>query len=149
MIAEIFTTWQDRLVRYCAQLLRDRHEAEEVVQDVFARLVDEPARYDLAQRAEVLLFRMAHNRCVDARRRRRPQSNVDPEPLAGPPTAAPDEDLQRALATLPTDEREALLLTAVDGLGYREVAEILGCSVGTVAARRCAAIDKLRERLTR
>ena len=41
----------------------------------------------------------------------------------------------------------ALLLTAVDGLGYREVAEILGCSLGTVATRRCAALQKLRRRL--
>jgi RNA polymerase sigma-70 factor (ECF subfamily) len=56
-------------------------------------------------------------------------------------------DLEAALSRLPDDERETLLLTAVDGLGYREVAEILGCSLGTVATRRCAAIQKLRRRL--
>ncbi|HEB53573.1 MAG TPA: sigma-70 family RNA polymerase sigma factor, partial [bacterium] len=58
-------------------------------------------------------------------------------------------DLQAALAQLPDAERETLLLTAVEGLGYREVARILGCSLGTVAARRCAAIERLRERLSR
>ena len=58
-----------------------------------------------------------------------------------------EDDAATALAKLPDDERETLLLTAVDGLGYREVADILGCSLGTVAARRCTAIRKLRERL--
>ena len=146
MIAETFTAWRERLVRFAAQLLRDRHDAEEVVQDVFARLLAQPDRFDLGQAPEVLLFRMVRNGCIDVTRKRRPRSNVDVEPAA--PPADDHIDLREALARLPRDERETLLLTAVDGLGYREVAEILGCSLGTVAARRCAAITRLRERLT-
>ena len=147
MIAETFTKWRPRLVQFCTQRLRDPHEAEEVVQDVFARLVAAPDRYRLGESAEVLLFRMARNRCIDARRRRRPRSNADIEPVA--PENGDHSDLQAALAQLPDAERETLLLTAVEGLGYREVARILGCSLGTVAARRCAAIERLRERLSR
>lgn len=146
VIAEVFQRWQPRLQRYCAQLLGSRHDAEEVVQDVFARLVAAPARYDLSSGAGVLLFKMARNRCSDVRRKRRARSNAEVEPTTEPP---PDHaELEAALATLPAGERETLLLTAIDGLGYREVAAILGCSLGTVAARRCAAIDKLRRRLS-
>ena len=149
MIADAFTHWQPQLVRYALQLLQNGHDAEEVVQDVFTRLVATPGRYSLGEHAEVLLFRMVRNGCIDARRKRRPRTNRDVEGHVADPAPGRDDELERALARLPADEREALLLTALDGLGYREVAQILGCSVGTVAARRCAAVDKLRARLHR
>jgi RNA polymerase sigma-70 factor, ECF subfamily len=145
VIAETYSNWQSRLRRYCEQFLQNRHDAEEVVQDVFARLVTTPERFDLDSSPEVLLFRMARNRCIDARRKHVARNNVDFE--ASAPQASDHADLQAALKQLPDDERETLLLTAVDGLGYREVANILRCSLGTVAARRFAAIQKLRERL--
>ena len=146
MIADTFTQWQSRLVGFCTQILRNPHDAEEVVQEVFARLVAEPGRYDLGEAPEVLLFRLARHRCIDALRKRAPRSNTAVEPSVS--EQADHEDLELALGQLPDVEREALLLTAVEGLGYREVAGILGCSLGTVAARRYAAIHKLRERLT-
>lgn len=145
MIAETFTEWSGRLQRFCAHLLGNRHDAEEIVQEVFQRLLAEPGRFDLAEAPEVLLFRMARNRCIDTQRKRTPQNNVDIEPVADAPKD--HSDLEAALRLLPADERETLMLTAVDGLGYREVADILGCSLGTVAARRYAAIAKLREKL--
>ena len=89
---------------------------------------------------------MARNRCIDVHRKHAARNNVDFEPTA--PQQPDHGDLVAALQKLPDQERETLLLTAVDGLGYREVAGILGCSLGTVAARRFAAISKLRERLT-
>lgn len=145
MIAETFTDWSSRLQRFCAQLLRNRHDAEEIVQDVFARLLAKPEQFDLGKAPEVLLFRMARNKCIDARRKHTARNNADIEAIA--PQPADHSDLEAALQLLPDDERETLLLTAVDGLGYREVADILGCSLGTVAARRCAAIQKLRDKL--
>jgi len=120
------------------------------VQDVFTKLLETKARYDLAEQPEVLLFRMARNRCVDVRRKRVPEA-VDQEPAARDQTPAIDAaaDLSEALAALPDKEREVLLLTTIDGLGYREVAAILGCSLGTVAARKYAAIETLQRRLVR
>ena len=134
MIAETFTAWRARLERYCAQLLRNRHDSEEVVQDVFARLLARPDAYSLDGTPEVLLFRMARNACIDRLRRRRPGSAAGVDMAVADP-GAPDRleqaELIAALATLPAGERDTLLLTAVDGLGYREVAAILGCSLGT------------------
>ena len=93
----------------------------------------------------VLLFRLARNRCIDVRRKHR--TEVRPELEVTGRDQRPALELQEALAALPFAEREVLLLTTIDGLGYREVAEILGCGLGTVAARRGAAIEKLRRSL--
>lgn len=121
------------------------------MQDVFTKLLEKDAGYDLVDRPEVLLFKMARNRCIDLRRKRTPEAMATLEPVARN-ERQDDEvatDLAAALATLPFEEREALLLTTVDGLGYREVAAILGCSLGTVASRKYAAIHRLQQRLHR
>ena len=145
MIDATFLQWRPRLLRFCEQLLRNDHDAEEVVQDVFARLVEHGAKYDLQEDPGVLLFRLARNRCIDVRRKHRTEARPELEVTGR--DERPALELQEALAALPFAEREVLLLTTIDGLGYREVAGILGCGLGTVAARRGAAIETLRRRL--
>jgi RNA polymerase sigma-70 factor, ECF subfamily len=73
-------------------------------------------------------------------------ADPDMQPVARDAAAA--RDLLEEIATLAFEEREVLLLTTVDGLGYREVAAILNCSLGTVAARKYAAITQLQRRLS-
>ena len=141
----LYETWRARLLSFCRQLLRHSHDAEEVVQDVFTKLLTTTGRYDLEVDAGVLLFRLARNRCIDLRRKRRPTATADL--VVAAPAAGRGPEVAEAIAALPLPEREVLLLTAIDGLGYREVAAILGCSLGTVAARKYAAIDELRRRL--
>jgi RNA polymerase sigma-70 factor (ECF subfamily) len=145
VIAETFTAWRERLVRFCSHLLRDAHDAEEVVQDVFARLLAREHAFDLAADPGVLLFRIARNRCVDLLRKQAPLADATADRAAR--DERPQLELREAIDALPATQREVLLLTAVDGLGYREVAAILGCSLGTVASERAAAILTLRRRL--
>jgi RNA polymerase sigma factor (sigma-70 family) len=145
VIEETFTAWRPRLLRFCTQLLRHGHDAEEVVQDVFTRLLARDGAYDLTSDPGVLLFRLARNRCIDVRRKKAATTEARLEPLTHDDRGR--ADLQEALAALPWAQREVLLLTAIDGLGYREVAAILGCSLGTVASERAAAILTLRRRL--
>jgi RNA polymerase sigma-70 factor (ECF subfamily) len=139
----LYVTWAPRLVRFCTNVLRSSHDAEEVVQDVFTKLLQKEGRYELEQNPGVLLFRLVRNRCIDLKRKHRA------EPIAGFEPRAPGDhrDLREALGGLTFEEREALLLTVQDGLTYRDVAKILGCSLGTVAARKYAAIEKLKEGL--
>lgn len=141
----LYETWRPRLLRFCTQLLRNPHDAEEVVQDVFARLLTAAGRFELAEQPEVLLFRIARNRCIDVRRKRQPESHADLAATAPDTTAA--RDLAEAIGQLPFALREVLSLTAIDGLGYREAAAILGVSLGTVAARRYSAVAELQRRL--
>jgi RNA polymerase sigma-70 factor (ECF subfamily) len=139
----LYLAWAPRLIRFCTNVLRSSHDAEEVVQDVFTKLLQSEGRYELEQNPGVLLFRLVRNRCIDLKRKRRT------EPMAERDPHAPKDhhDLREALGALTFEEREALLLTVQDGLTYRDVAKILGCSLGTVAARKYAAVDKLRKRL--
>ncbi|MEO6594512.1 MAG: sigma-70 family RNA polymerase sigma factor [Planctomycetota bacterium] len=145
MIDETFSAWRARLHRFCEHLLQDAHDAEEVVQDVFTGLLEHRDHSDLRQNPEVLLFRLARKRCIDVRRKKRAELCSDLDRPAR--DERPQLELAEAMATLAFEEREVLLLTAIDGLGYREAAAILGCSLGTVAARRYSAIEKLRRRL--
>jgi RNA polymerase sigma-70 factor, ECF subfamily len=145
VIADTFNAWRERLLRFCTQLLRNVHDAEEVVQDVFAALVTHDGNFDLQRDPGVLLFTLARRRCVDRRRKHRATTTAAVEATAR--DERPQLELQEALAMLPWVQREVLLLTAVDGLGYRDVAAILDCSLGTVASERAAAILTLRRRL--
>jgi RNA polymerase sigma-70 factor (ECF subfamily) len=145
VIETTFTAWRDRLLRFCTQLLRHRHDAEEVVQDVFASLIARDGAFDLEHEPGVLLFRLARNRCIDLRRKKTAAASDTLDPPARDDRH--NLDLIEALATLPEARREIVLLTAIDGLGYREVAAILGCSLGTVASERAAALLTLRRRL--
>ena len=141
----VYEAWRPRLLRFCTQLLRHAHDAEEVVQDVFTKLLSAQACSRLDEQPEVLLFRLARNRCIDLRRKHRPESHADLAAIA--PDATARRDLDEAIAHLPVTQREVLLLTAIDGLGYREAAAILGVSLGTVAARKYAAVAELQWRL--
>lgn len=145
MLEPTFTAWRPRLLRFCAQWLRSEHDAEEVVQDVFAKLLARQPGRPLDDDPGVLLFRMARNRCIDMRRKRAAEPRPELEATAR--DDRPHLELQEALAALPATQRDVLLLTAVDGLGYREVAAIVGCSLATVAALRYAAINTLRRTL--
>ena len=145
MIESTFATWRPRLLRFCSNLLRHGHDAEEVVQDVFTRLLEKGDQIDLSERPEVVLFAMARNRCIDLRRKRAPSTGETLEAVA--PNKGVAADIAEALALLPFEQREVMLLTTVDSLGYREVASILGCSLGTVAARKYAAIESLQRSL--
>jgi len=142
----IYEAWRPRLLRFCTRMLRHAHDAEEVVQDVFTKLLTHE-RYRLDEEPGVLLFRLARNRCIDLRRKRAPEAHADLVAIA--PDAAPLRDLIEAIDRLPLPQREVLLLTAIDGLGYREVAAILGCSLGTVAARRYSAVQQLQRSIAR
>jgi RNA polymerase sigma-70 factor (ECF subfamily) len=141
----LYEEWSPRLKRFCARFLGAEHDAEEVVQDVFTRLVEHRDRYDTSRKPGVLLFRLARNRCVDLKRRRRAEPLGETEPAA--PERAPGPDLESAMAGLGEKEREVLLLTVQAGLTYQDVARILGCSIATVAARKYAAIRSLKRRL--
>ena len=141
---ELFLAWRPRLLRFCVRLLGDAHDAEEVVQDVFTRVLEHGARYDLRRDPQLLLYTMARNRCLDLRRRQRRQ---EPGPTPEPAAPGHTPELRAAMAALPDAEREVILLTLQEGLTYQDVARILGCSIATVAARKYAALARLRRSL--
>lgn len=141
------------LRRYARALVGNAHDADDLVQECLLSAV---ARINSAMAGDQMrpwLFTILRNRFISDWRKaraRRKDVSID-EPAAILPATGPNQegalqmrDLQRGLAALPTEQREVLLLVALEGFGYLEVAKMLDIPVGTVMSRLSRARDRLR-----
>ena len=125
--------------------------AEDLVQEVFVRLVSSASLVAKARRPRAYIFKMIHRLVLDAARRARPEETIDDLLLA--PTEAGQEQLAYArqvsahVAALPLAQRQALLLREILGLSFREIAEATGTRLFTAASRHRLALSTLRRRL--
>ena len=156
-LAALVETYAGLLFRVAHSILRSRAEAEDVVQDVFVRVVERKHKLVAIREMRVWLVRIAWNLALDRRRRVRPeQFDVGfAESLVGSDVSA-DKALDEAqrmaavlreLERLPKAEKHALLLAAIEELGMAEMAEVLGRSESAVRALLFRARTRLRERL--
>ncbi len=132
-----------RLRRYARSLVFDPSAADDLVQTALERALAHWHQFD--QRRDILVWTVsiAHNAYMDDRRRhaRTPWFDADPEPaLAQAQSRDPSDpglriDLIAALKRLPIEQREPILLVAVEQLSYAECAEVLRIPVGTVMSR--------------
>lgn len=149
----------------CLRLLRDVGLAEDACQDTFVKAWTSVAAFR-GGLVRPWLLRIATNRCYDLLRARgrRPADSLDAELYEIEPEwtsqagAAEDPEvfaaraelsihLERALASLPEDQRLAVILTDVQGYGYEDVATITGVALGTVKSRISRARARLRQSL--
>ena len=150
-VSELYAASYRRLVAVVGAVHRDRHEAEEAVQDAFARLLGQWQRVSRYDNPEAWVLKVALGFASNRRRKTangfRAASRHGPQ-LDAPPPTGDAVDLRRALATLPRTQREALLLQHL-GLGVPEIARHLGVADGTVKSRlsraRAALAPLLRE----
>jgi RNA polymerase sigma-70 factor, ECF subfamily len=156
-LAVLVETYSALLFRVAHSVLRSRAEAEDVVQDVFVRVLEHRRSLPGVRDMRVWLVRIAWNLAIDRRRRIRPEQmdKSFAQGLAASSTPA-DEALDEAqrmdtvlreLERLPKGERHVLLLSAIEELGTAEMAEVLGRSESAVRALLFRARTRLRERL--
>lgn len=162
---ELVLAHQDRLYRFCLQWTGNAEDAEEICQDAFVKAFAAMPRYRRRAKFSTWLFQIGLNLCRDRARSRRVRmssitdggdsarlaeradgGNTPYERLARSEELA---RLNRAIAALPRDLREALLLCAVEGFSHDEGAEILGCSARAVEGRVYRARRRLAELLKR
>lgn len=132
------TRLEGPLYGYAYGMVRNTHEAEDIVQEALFRLYramrDRKLRPGGSTRSYV--FAIAHNLAMDQRRRARPTAPLDESFPAQESGAAEAtllrEQLNRALADLPANHRSALMLREFGGLRYSEIAETLGASLDEV-----------------
>jgi RNA polymerase sigma-70 factor (ECF subfamily) len=160
-----------RLYGYLYRLTGSRHDAEDLLQDLFLRLVRMIKDYDHGARFEAWIFRIATNLARDRiRRARRASTTVSldangsgnpgnqgassEEQLADTSWLAPDaplevceevDRLQQALWRLPAAERQVILLRHFSGMSFAEIAQAMGTPLGTALARSHRGLGKLRE----
>jgi len=151
--AVLVTRYRPRLSRYALRMLGNREDAQEALQDAFIRAYRAIGRCDDPERFGSWLFSILVNRCrtAGARSTRRARTFVSDEVATRSAAeshpaeqAAWREEIERALAQLDSDQREAFLLKHVEGLSYEEMAEITGAGVSALKMRVKRACDRLR-----
>ncbi|MGA3136764.1 MAG: sigma-70 family RNA polymerase sigma factor [Terracidiphilus sp.] len=156
-LAVLVERYSRLLFRVAHSVLRTRAEAEDVVQDVFVRVIERRRSLQAIRDMRVWLIRIAWNLALDRRRRIRPAQMDEnfAETLAASAVSAGErlEQAQRMSAVLremerlPKTERHVLLLSAIEELGTAEMAQVLGRSESAVRALLFRARTRLRERL--
>ncbi|AJX16944.1 RNA polymerase subunit sigma-24 [Burkholderia ubonensis] len=145
--------WLPRLTRYARALTGDPAWADDLVQDTLERALNKPPRVD-GNLCAWLLTLLRH-RFIDQLRARR-EIAVDDATAPWQTMAAPAgeisglllRDVQRALYRLPVEQREVLLLVALEELSYQEAAQVLAVPVGTVMSRLARAREHMRALLS-
>jgi RNA polymerase sigma-70 factor (ECF subfamily) len=147
----LLLTWVPRLRRYAHALAGNRADADDLVQDTLERAWARAGLWRGVADMRAWLFGIMHNLHVDGLRRGRLATvaldDETPE-FPVPPTQADRlavADLQAALERLPPEQREVLLLVALEEMSYAGIAATLGIPIGTVMSR----LSRGRERLRR
>lgn len=138
------------LRRYARALTRDGDVADDLVQDTLVRALRAEHLFhggDVRSWLYTILTNLNRNRLRSLSRRPSlmPIDDNDAVELAGP--EAGGRDIERALATLVDEQRAALLLVVLEGLTYREVAQVQGVPIGTVMSRLARARAQVKSYL--
>jgi len=158
-LGEVLRRHREPAIAFARRLVADDALAEEVAQEVFLRLWQEPERYNRERGAlRAFLLAQTHGRAIDrvrsdAARRRREERDAALSPGHHEPAEehvvgrAVADEVRQALGTLSEQEQKAVELAYFGGRSYREVARILELPEGTVKGRIRSALSKLRETL--
>ena len=144
------------MYRYLALRLGSPDDAEDVLQEVFYRLARYSLRLRLVRNLRAFVFRIARNEANRYLRRK-----IRNEHVAGPtsafaesfcrtyasPKEEDDRTIAEALAQIPKNQREVIVLKALEGMTFKEIAMAFGESINTVASRYRYGIEKLRQLL--
>jgi RNA polymerase sigma factor (sigma-70 family) len=167
-VADVIRREQSRLLRFIRRRVPDRLDAEDILQDVFSRLVEANRLLMPIDHVTGWLFRVARNRITDLLRRKTPERFADLavpgegdellpfEDLLPSPDAGPEaqyfrhvvlDELAAAVAELPREQRDAFVGHELEGRSFKEMSAETGVSVNTLLSRKRYAVLRLRERL--
>ena len=167
-ISEVVKREGSRLRNFIRRRVPDPRDAEDVLQDVFYRLVEANRLLMPIDHVTGWLFRVARNRITDLFRKKKPElfsdaasedeegESLQIEDLLPSPNAGPEalyfrnlllDELELALEELPDEQREVFIAHELEGRSFKELAEETGLSVNTLLSRKRYAVLQLRERL--
>jgi RNA polymerase sigma-70 factor, ECF subfamily len=166
---QLVNLYQDRIYNYVARMVRDPVEAEDIAQEAFVKAYRNLPSFRGASTFQTWLYRIAGNLTIDAVRRRRRRENtfsldapVDTEEgamtreledvsLPGPSGRVESSETRRqvhqAIQQLSPKLRSVVVLYELQGLSYEEIADILGCPLGTIKSRLFNARMELKDKL--
>ena len=150
VMAVLFERHHRALFNYFVHMNGNRDFSEDLVQDVFVRMLKYRHSYQPDKPFAAWMYQIARNTQSDAMQKRRFEvelGNADISSAHGMDEKMKHEEeialLRRAMARLPVDKRELLVLSRFQNLKYEEIASILGCEVGAVKVRVYRAVRAL------
>jgi RNA polymerase sigma factor (sigma-70 family) len=169
-ISEVVKREQSRLRNFNRRRVPDPGDAEDILQDVFYRLVEANRLLMPIEHVTGWLFRVARNRITDLFRKKEPENFsdlaavddegelADFEDLLPSPDAGPEalyarnmmlREMERTVAELPQEQRDVFVAHEFEGRSFKQIAAETGVNVNTLLARKRYAVLHLRERLQR
>lgn len=155
---QLVQRYNERIFNVCFRIVGNHQDAEEAAMDAFMACFQGLANFEGRSRFSTWLYQIAR-RCAYKKLRKCPpecepidELEISEDRLA----AQPDKNLQeheirerveRAMAALPDHLKEIVIFYFLEGLSYREISEILECSIGTVASRINAARQLLQRKI--
>lgn len=158
----IFTAYYDSLLNYADRLLNDMETARDVVQQVYYKIWEGRLNLNISLSVKAYLFKSVYHGCLNTLAHKKNIQKYEQEQLADfyfstvilSPEAELDlwqsdvaKALEEAIASLPEKCREVFVLSKIEGLKNREIAEKLNISEKTVERHMSIALSKLREEL--
>jgi len=152
-MAVLFEKHHVSLFNFFMRLTGNRNISEDLVQDVFMRMLKYRSTYQGRSKFTLWMYQIARNAHIDFLRKKKNTLPLDEqwsEPITS--EASPAEKLEgsqevllmrQALAQLPLKKREVLILSRYQNLKYKEIAELMDCHIGTVKAHVHRAIKEL------
>ncbi|MCI0444809.1 RNA polymerase sigma factor [bacterium] len=160
--------YQQPLFSFVLRFCNDYHQAEDLVQEVFLRLIKSAKTYEPKAKFSTYIYTFAHNICIDNFRRgkkRKTTSLSQPidaeqeltfEDTVKDERANPEKEyrqrslekaLQEAVSELPEEQREVFLLREQMNLPFEEIARVVGCLPSTAKSRMRYALQSIRQKL--
>lgn len=167
-IASVVEREQSRLRHFIRKRVPDPRDVEDILQEVFAELVEANRLLMPIEHVTGWLYRVARNRIIDLFRKKTPvrldaaaapdagDERVSWEELLPSPEAGPDalyargvllDEIERAIEELPPDQRDVFVAHELEGRSFKELAAATGTNLNTLLSRKHYAVLHLRERL--
>jgi RNA polymerase sigma-70 factor, ECF subfamily len=162
----LFKRYQRKSIAVAAEIMRSRHDAEDVVQDAFVKAFRGLKSFKGEARFSTWLYRIIYTTAIDAKRKKSRRGGetrefeegvhgeLEPSEILGGRFTSPDrvaqqnqemQSLSAALGQLSEEHRLVLTLREIDGLAYDEIADVVGVNKGTVMSRLFYARKRLQE----
>jgi len=154
---ELYRRYHDRLLHYFRRMLgRDHEKARDFLQDLFLKLIERPERFSPDGCFRTWVFAVAHNMCCNEYRRAAVRRDAPVQPQPAPTSPPPGEGLEQRefrralegqLLRLDQIKRSTFLLRYQEELSLQQIAQVMGCAVGTVKSRLFYAAKELANEL--
>jgi len=160
-LEELYDRYGEKMYQYLALRLGSSADAEDVLQETFCRLARYSVRWTLIDNPRAFIFKVLRNEFNRHLKRRMGRKRIEGAVFeeqdcaagivydrpAGPEDGALAKTIERALAQLPDEQKEVVILKVYQGFSFREIAGICGLSPATAASRYRYGMEKLRSSL--